>query len=348
MNNLTLLSNNHIENSTFTVWLIERLYRYVALPTGLIFGTSFNLLTIIVIFKSKLWKTTFFRYVFFLAISDFFVCLAYILRSIGIVFGQYMTPTIYTIIECKISFFLNISFSQSSALLLALITIDRYICIAHPMKANVWSTLKVCNKASISINIFVFLLSFYYFFASNESVRISPTRMMCLMNSKLGEFTTKYFYTYLNLITSIIPSIILIVFNILITFNLKRHMSEMSNLNDSKKTDNQKAENQKTVVQKLTIISILISTFFIFCTFPLSIFSELESKKLIKLSSTATQFGYDILFIVNLLNYVINFIFYCACGETFRKELIKLFCNFKKDDDSKIQNSKSTLHPTAI
>lgn len=162
MNTTELTMNFFPNTTTYSEWLIN-IHSYIIIPIGTVFCVSFNLLTIIVILKSKLWNITFFRYLVFLAISDVIVCLTFVLRSFGVVFGHMLTPKIFDITECKLFLFFNFTFSQASSFLLVLITIDRYICIAHPIKAKVWSTLNICNRIVMVIFFDVIAVDFPFF-----------------------------------------------------------------------------------------------------------------------------------------------------------------------------------------
>lgn len=159
-----------------------------------------------------------------------------------------------------------------------------------------------------------------------------------MIDTSTAEIFIKSFFSYFNLVYSIIPSGILIVLNILILRSLKEHLSEIKTANDTKSKDS-----MKIVVRRLSKMSIIISTAFIILTLPLGIFHELINKTVVIISDVKLDLIFDIFFIFNLFNHFINFIFNCICGQTFRIELQKFFCKLKKENGMELSSKSLTV-----
>lgn len=332
--NLTETENSEDD---FLTWFTPKVFPYIAFPLISIFGIPFNILSFITIIKSSLWNTTLFRYMAFVSLADFFVIIAYSARGLAYAFIGQITELAFTILYCNVFLYTYATFGIISSMCLTAVTFDRYLCIAFPTKAKVWSTLGICNKVIFCVCFIWIFANMHCFFVQNKSTRFSSNRIECTPTVAGGVFFFKYWLVFLGILYSIVPMILLGILNFLIIKNLKKHSTETESITNKGSDDK-----LKVATRKLTILNICISTTFILLTSPI-VFCNLYIRYVSKNfnNNIGEKLAFEITFMLNAPNHVINFIFYCVFGKTFREELIKLFKSTKKNNRSTISRISS-------
>lgn len=330
-NSTTILNSVEFDKDNYIEWLAPKVFPFITFPVTVIFGFPFNILSILTIIKSSLWQTTLFRYMAFVSISDLLVIIGYTSRGFAYLLIEYINELTYTILNCQIFVYLFITFGQISSLCIIAVTLDRYLCIIHPTKAKVWSTLGICNRIIFSICIYAIAVDFFILIVQDKSTRFSSTRVECTPKTKGGVFFYKYFLSFHNFIYAFVPSISLGILNILIVRGLKRHVTETDNV-----TNTETDRKMKATTRKLTVLNILISSSFILLTLPFASFNiyiRFGSKNFN--TNVYEKLIFEFFFTFNSINHMINFLFYCICGKTFRKEMMKLFVKSSKKNEAK-------------
>lgn len=313
-------------------FLAGQLFSYTIIPLSIFIGIPLNILSLIIIFRGSLWKTTIFRYLAAVSGGDLLVLIGYAFRGFAIVQIKNITSDLYKLLYCQFSAFFYISFIQFSALNLVAVTFDRYLCVAHPTKAKIWSSLRTCNRVIIGLIVYTLGVNMFIPFAQDHAERISPSRIECMPKNRVGKFMYDYFLTYTAFVYSYFPSITLAILNVLIVISLKKHSKSVKLAKE-----NSKDEKMKAVTRRLTILNLFISTSFIGLTFPIScfiIYARTFSKNFA--SNPIERTIYETTFIINSLNHVINFFVYCLCGQTFRVELFNLCGCFQKKKEKSV------------
>lgn len=313
--------NSDIDENGFLVWIAPKIFPYITFPLIVMFGIPFNVLSLLTILKSSLWKITLFRYMAIVSLADLFIIIGYMLRGFAYAFVEHINELTYTILTCKIFTYLAQTFGVSSSLCLVAVTVDRYLCIVHPMKAKVWSTLGTCNKVTSIICLSLIITNFFTLIIQDDSKRLSNYRFECTSSYVNLQKFFWYWRAFLAALYSGIPVFILGALNFFIIKNLKKHTDEMLKIS---RNDYEKTNIKNT--RKLTILNICISMSFTILTIPLIVIGSY-----VRFSSTNfnqnihLKIAYEISYSLNVLNHIINFLFYCICGETFRKQLQNLF-----------------------
>lgn len=319
--NSTMISNKFEKNDdNFLGWFGSRFFPYFTFPINLIFGIPFNILSCLTIFNSSLWNTTFFRYMAFVSLADFFVLIAYLSRGLAQLLSNHINENIFTILYCKIYIYIFTAFSLISALCLLAVTFDRYVCIAFPTRAKSLSTLGNCNRIVFIISSLSIITNIYCLIVQNHSTKFGFYRFECTPKNSAGIFFFKYWLLIFFIIYAIIPVILFGILNILMIKLLKKYRTERIIINIGEK--NRKLKN---TTKRLTIISICISTSFILLNLPIAFMQQyIRHASKNYFTNVYEKIAFEITFSLNDLNHVINFIFYCICGKTFREELFKL------------------------
>ncbi|CAF1325971.1 unnamed protein product [Adineta steineri] len=199
---------------------LEKWIVVILLIGFLIFGLIRNSLSATILFRRSRRGLSSYFYLALLAIAD--ICVLYngcLLFLLHILFGYH--PQIESKLLCRLAFYIQHLVTCISAWLIVAITIERFIVIRYPFQS-----IRLCRMhvaCAISIIIFLFFSSYatHYFFTVDilhVDLRTDggyhPDQLICdtVHHRKLLSFIDLCFY-------SVIPSILILIFNILIMFH---------------------------------------------------------------------------------------------------------------------------------
>ncbi|CAF4137258.1 unnamed protein product [Adineta steineri] len=199
---------------------LEKWIIVIILIGFLIFGLIGNSLSARIMFRRSRRGLSSYFYLALLAIAD--ICVLYsgcLLFLLDILFGYH--PQIESKFLCRLAFYIQHLVTCISAWLIVAVTIERFIVVRYPLQS-----IRLCRMHvayAISIIIFLFFSSYavHYFFTvdilhvdlrTNEGYH--PDQPICDTKNhrKLLSFIDLCFY-------SVIPSILILIFNILIMFH---------------------------------------------------------------------------------------------------------------------------------
>ena len=294
------------DDKSITVAILSNLSLVITIT-----GTIFNLATFLTIFfNQELRKTTSMIYLLYLTVTytlslyvwnlDHFLSFNY---GIGIEF--------FNIASCKIFVFIQFFSLESSGFLLSMLSVDRYISVISipgsfasrlpfrtPKSAHLWSCVII--GLVFILNCHILILNGYYeqTFEKNQTI----SKLICYKN--INGFQLNPLWENVHLILySLIPFIIMIVFNILLI----------------KKISSIKNSNKGSVIRNIK--SILAITFlFLIMTLPSSVsygFFQQTSPKMVLLLLDDLSF----------LNNSILFFSFFLTNLKFRKIIFDLFNN---------------------
>ena len=353
-NNVTCTSNSFstpeaIEDYTDLKIHLARtrfIVQQIIIPLVVIFGILGNLMSIIVLTRSWMRSSTNY-YLTALAIYD----TLYLIFATTMTVGNYENIkelNWYTQYQYPIGKPLVDTFSNSAVWLTLTFTIERWLCVCHPMRGRIWCTPKRARYIIVIVCFAAALITFPEFFEKRivkceECNRTIPR----VNNTNFGNsvaYQIGYIYTCQVLFT-FLPLFFLLKFNILLILAVyqaaKRRTSMVyygrnSKVNeDSKDTksngkggngNSRKARNQKDQ-QKVTITLISVVVVFIFCHSPqaiqsmyLSYYSGMLSGKRLYISLiTANIFN-----LLVMCNASINFVLYSTFNTRFRHTFKRL------------------------
>ncbi|XP_014667677.1 PREDICTED: thyrotropin-releasing hormone receptor-like, partial [Priapulus caudatus] len=131
-------------------------YRVIAtLFCSIIFfvGVVGNVMVVLVVWRSKTMHTPTNCYLMSLAIAD---CMVLISAVPSVITGFFLVKDawVFGSVACSIFVFLNYLGINASSLSITAFTVERYIGICHPMKAQIMCTMERANKIIVGVWIF--------------------------------------------------------------------------------------------------------------------------------------------------------------------------------------------------
>lgn len=302
------------------IYRVSKSILIYVLPVIIIVGTIGNILSFIIWMKRRLRRTSTFFYLAMLAVSDTVFLIISGLKT-WVRIWSYVELLHVSIISCKVITFIVHSSLHISAWLIVAVTIERFLAVWFPLRANGMCSFRRVKIVTMSI-VVVFLLLNSHFFWTAELVSTdnpeSPDQLECTTN------TTKvcvYFPWFNIIIFSVIPSVLVLILNLLIIFCLLKHRETL------KCAMTKNDQHMQSIHRRLAVILLTISFVWIFTTVPTTLtFIIKRTDK--DMESRAQAILLRVLsYILLYINHAINFFLYCMTGRLFRLELKRLFCS---------------------
>ena len=187
------------------------------LAVFLIFGLIGNILSATIMYRRSRRGLSSYFYLSLLAIVD--ICVLYsggLLFMLEITFGYH--PQLQAPIYCRLGFYIQHLFTYISAWLIVAVTFERFIVVRFPFQSILICRMHVAYTITLIVFIFFFIYSAHCFFTMNiihdymqTDQGYHPNFSACdlLEHKRLLQFIDLCFY-------SVIPSLLIIIFNILI------------------------------------------------------------------------------------------------------------------------------------
>ena len=314
------------------------------LPIIIILGTFGNFMSFAVMMRRTMKKSSTCFYITMIAVTD---------QMVLIFSGMHRWLTVLikwdamvaSPASCKILNFLIYFSFQLSAWLLVAMTIERFIAIQFPLKAAKYATVSRAKKVSLLLLIILIVINSHFFWT------ISIHGDYCSPREDFYDFHDDIFPWIDAALYSIVPFLVLLVFNILIIRANRSAMNFRRTIRrQSLSAGGDKGQETVNFFHKLTVMLLSVSFAFLLTSAPKVIlfivrfdyfdFSgpsiDFQRVALYLLVSRITD-----LFIH--ITHAINFFLYCITGERFRKEL-KNFILCRKSGAKRNSNFSSTLN----
>ncbi|CAF3489146.1 unnamed protein product [Rotaria sp. Silwood1] len=373
-NPLTISSNVREPYRTITLTLL-RIY-----PILFMFvGTAGNLLSVYVVLRSKLRRHSTFIYLAFLSIIDLAVlytfCVNFILHA-----WFDMDLQQVSLIACKIYSFSIYFFPQTSAWILAAVSIDRVFALTRGVR----KTRKTCQTYSVLICIFLilFLLNIQFLFydntymtflqkqqldnfdfsnnsqefivpslslsSSSSIYRIVDTDIDINVVQCSSEYSDDYqkFYhdvwVYIDATVNVyLPFTLMFLCSTIIFLSVLRTMGDAHN------------SNKRLVARNLSTMLLSINAMFVILTAPIVFYLMFEKRILASntnLCDTKMKAKYKmikLLFIILMnANHTGNILVYCLTGTEFRTQLFHVLHTFGCRQNSSLMQGHNLSHRT--
>ena len=198
--------------------MVRMSFMAYVLPVVILVGLFGNFLSFIVLVTPSMRKTSVYFYLTILSLSDSIVLIVSAFKTwLRIVFSFELLHQ--SSISCKvIFFFLNLSY-HTSAWIVVLVTLDRFVAVWLPFKSVILCTVM---RAKIATCLLVLILIAY-----NSHILVLydlhplNNATYCRLNPNIQEISSTLLH--IKLFTyCVIPFIIILTFNILISIKLKR------------------------------------------------------------------------------------------------------------------------------
>ena len=317
----------------------------IILPLQLLLGTAGNCLSILVLTRQKIRKSTTAIYLVVLAISDLFVLYTGLLRRwISVVFDldiRHLHPVV-----CKIHAWLVYSSLDYSAWILIAVTFERVVLVWFPHSAKRRCSRRSAFVVLLAIAAFLLLFNVHFLFSTGH---VYETIDNVTTMEKCHFIDHSYFYFFHNIwpwldlsAFCIIPFSCLLAGNLLIVFKFLRKRQKIGPSLRIKRTDQKR-------FSSMTRMLFTINTAFLICTMPVSIFlvGYKDWERGGDHAKAISSLFWSLCNILMYVNNTFNFLFYCMSGRKFRDEVKVMFCNGKYNSESSNTVTLSSPNVTA-
>lgn len=263
--------------------------------------------------------------------SSLYMAVLSVVDALSLIFKLlYLLLTLYDIrmydIGCKSLFFIGTYLMHYSNWLLVSMTIERFIAIWFPLRVT-----KLCTKRRACLNmvlvgVLLVVVNFQFFITAKEDSH-NVYVWVCTFHDQYLEFSAKVWYWIDGAVYSIIPFVLLIIFNTLIICGIKMASSKQKMLTN--KIDKTKGTDKVKHQQQITVMLISISVVFVILTVPNCCLFILKNYWNFKkdIHTYATYFlVVNVIFFLSDLNHAINFYLYFLSGRKFRRMFINSIC----------------------
>ncbi|XP_041374216.1 probable G-protein coupled receptor 139 [Gigantopelta aegis] len=308
------------ELETYIEYQISLKIHLYYLPVIASIGLPGNVISFVVLAFFSFRKKTTSIYLAVISVLDSFILCISIVWHVN---RKMPEEQIFNTASCKVVHFLFFFSIHYNVLLVVAVTVERFIVVVFPLKAQLWISTRRTVVAIVCCGLFSFGLNFHHFFT--KTARISKSTGATYCGSVRGE-TTRFFlnkvYPWMDsMIYCVIPLSSLFVLNTVMIHHMRKHIRRRQSMRTVTATDYQSSQRQ------MTVMLLLVSCFFLLFTGPMGIFLIVD--KYVWISRTAKEKAVSRLLhsiIDNMVftNHAVNFIFYCFSGERFRTELKRM------------------------
>ncbi|XP_067208406.1 putative G-protein coupled receptor F59B2.13 [Linepithema humile] len=317
---------DRIANATET---FSNLRKY-SLPIFIILGLLGNSLSAIVHFRKNMRSFSFNIYLGALAISDN-VYLMLLLIDWILIFYNIHRNINYWIWFRSFLYFSSFIFEFLSVWLIVAFTIERYIVTKYPLLRRAWCTVKRAKIVVLMLMGLAILRCILYTFVISEDLlqeifkrkmNIYDVYKYLLLDKQKNDSLTRRIIDSIIIFT--LPALVIVICNTLIGYHFYKQNRVRKTLITASDSSNERIQisRNKMLQHKITKMLILVSSIFLILKLPghYFFFIAYYIPEYVNVFVMVTIFD-----LMNNAHYSINFVLYCATGQTFRKELIRMF-----------------------
>ena len=360
-------NKTNIPTELFLAKRIEDVLWTYVVPIIILVGTIGNLLSFIVLFKSRMRNTSVYFYLMVLACADTLVLYISAFKTWIRVLTNFELLN-YSNVSCKLLYFLLLFSIHMAAWIVVLITFDRFVAVWRPLHAADMCTIRRAWIATVCLAGTVLAYNLHVFWSFQLTRTLKPAR--CFPASGFGRFN-KGFNICLLISYSILPFVIISVLNVAIIVRLRRtpHLQQQQSRGErhsstvsyssieryrgsgSSLRTNQHSSFKETQT-RLTYMLLTVSIAWLVLTGPRSMFSLIwETMSPDPYTKAVQSLIKTICFMLYYVNHGINFFLYYLTGKKFRKELLEIFncCGkFRKTYSPSVKTLRSNLEMDAM
>ena len=307
------------------------------LPLFLVVGVPGNIISLVVLSKQRMRKTTTSMYLRLLAIIDTAILLVAMPRLMAFYYSSILFRNI-NIFTCKFYSFLTPALITLSWTLMPVITIERYIQVRYPIWAKTHSTRRSALIVFAVLASTVFTLNFHavvFLTVPHTKVTISTNHTnttfevigRCTPVSKwYGDFYYTVWTWLVFILFNLIPLTVHIVGNVLLIRNLVKRSNRKRALRAAEIVNEREQKDLKSMTRMLIVVCL----FFVVSSLPQC--TRIALKNYIFQPRSSHNIAKDRLFqaFVQILMYsnnAVNILLYVLSGRVFRKELYSMLTN---------------------
>ncbi|XP_053386545.1 C-C chemokine receptor type 1-like [Mercenaria mercenaria] len=287
-------------------------------PILLVFGTIGNLMTVIVLMQRKNRNSSLAKYLSALAVADLIVLWMALPRNwLNNGFDVDLRP--FSEFVCKVQLFLVYFGSQNSALLVVLVTVERFLCAWLPLKVKRICTARNANIVIISVATSLTLLNSHLLFGMGLT-----KGNICYPSNESYAYFLFNIWSLISLFGfSLTPLLVLVVLNtaIIVQILMVRRKSQTQ---VAPETVTPIAMARKIKNRQITAMLITLNIVFMVCVTPLLCFLIFYTDWVLSHETNHSDGVLELVWsIFNALFYTnnaVNFILYLLSRSAFRKE----------------------------
>nr|XP_012236068.1 PREDICTED: putative G-protein coupled receptor F59B2.13 [Linepithema humile] len=323
-------------------------FRKYSLPIFIILGLLGNCLSASVLFRKKMRSFSSNIYLGVLAICD--IAYSIILFIEWLVLMNIHLDKNYLFWLYFLVDILTFFFEFMSVWLVVVFTIERYIVTKYPLLRRAWCTVKRAKIIVITLiglailytilHVFLFIGLKYYLdevsYFEKKGINVYDLYKYIKFEKQTGVRKIRTVIDSITLFT--LPALVIVICNTLIGYHIYQQNRVRKMLITASDSSNERTQifSDKKLQYKITRMLILVSSIFVILKLPEHYFHYISSyiPKYVNLLVM-----YIIFKLLDTAHYSINFVLYCATGQTFRRELIHMFT--KRKNVSKNKNEEN-------
>ena len=302
------------------------------LPVVIIFGTTGNVLSFILMLQREMRQTSTYFYLAILAVADTIVLFVSAFKTWIRTWSEFELLHISDA-SCKTLMFLAYFSLHLSAWLIVAVTIERFIVVWFPLKATSLCSTTRARYTTVAIVVALFLLNAHLFWTAELLSDPITGEKKCAM-LRDNDFLYKEVVPWVHLtVYSFVPICSLLTFNTLIIVSLIRHRQVI--VSQMTKDDRRTRYNHR----KLAITLLCISFVWIATTIPSALYTVLPLNPRTAEEVATLLLVKVICYIILYINHAINFLLYCATGQNFRcgfSKLVRKLCRTRREPKPKL------------
>ena len=297
----------------------------VIFPILTIFGLTGNILSLIVLTRKKIRGSTTSIVLIGLAISDMCFLITNMCRKSTCIIGQFdeLASKTWNAVSFRYIFYLRLVFSRISTLLIVLISLERFLAVAFPLKIRQLVTIPRMVTAVVACYVITFAgiagIPPQYTYSYLRGTPVISSTDFAIDNAKALKIYNEYF---LAIFYRYIPVAIVLLLNISIIFLLRKSKQfKKSVAKGSERSDEQR---------KITRMLLTVAIIYLICLIPgdaILIASDVDNKfRFFGNYHNLFLIVSDISLLFELVNSSINFIIYMVLNKNFYAVYVSLFC----------------------
>ncbi|XP_067681288.1 mu-type opioid receptor-like [Haliotis asinina] len=320
----TTTLNNSDTNRVLPQEATANLMWQIVSPILLIFGTVGNILSMIVLTRQAMRKSSMSIYLTCLAVADLLALYSGLLRQWIIYTFQIDLRELHPLV-CKIYTWMLYVSLDLSAWILVSVTVERAVSVWLPHKVKV-----ICTKKVLMVNILVLVIILMsvngHFLFGRGRIVYEGKVYQCANQSRDYSRFLEYIFPWMDLcFFCLAPFAFHLVGNALIITRLTAGMRTITRLNVA---TTEQATERRRQVSSMTTMLLSLNLVYLVCTLPISVYLIYTTYWEVDTSPEAEaqrRLTYVCVNLAMYLNNSMNFVTYTLSGKRFRAELISLF-----------------------
>ena len=310
-------SSNMSNGQSFTEMLIGRpewivahiIRRWVTIAVSSI-GIFTNTLTVGVLCRSTMPKTSCTLIIICLAVFDGMACVC---NTLYLMNNFYLDWILDSQAWCKIINLGTSWFEVGSVWILVAVTAERFVAVRFPLRV---STICTRKNAIVTLTVIILVSLLTSIYAPVFMIK-APDHDGCIFDSQYTHFIFVYTWTVVNTLNSYIPMLLICIFNVGIIHAMKKAGKMQTKISTASSSQS------VSMSRQITRMCVAVSVTFIVCILPITVASPVYHF----LVDFNDPVGYATLTLLSYLswllltfNHTINFFLYIITGKRFRRE----------------------------